>query len=297
MARTLEYLIESSCAGTTVDHYLRNLGYSKHVILQLKKNPGHILAGEKPVFTNYCLLPGETLRIRIPDDIPSQTIVPVPMALDIVYEDEDILVVNKAAGVPIHPSLGNFTNTLANGLAYYFSSRNIPFVYRATGRLDKDTSGLLVIAKHMLSACILSSMMAQRQIHREYLAVALGKVPMEGIIDAPIARAGDSIIQRKVDFHLGESARTHYRRISYHERLDVSLVSLRLETGRTHQIRVHMSYIGHPLPGDFLYCPDYSLINRQALHSHTLCFLHPITKKELHFEAPLPDDMKFVFQS
>ena len=151
----------------------------------------------------------------------------------------------------------------------------------------------MIVAKNMFSASILSSMAATRQIRREYLAIALGRTDEAGVIDAPIGRKEGSIIERTVDA-AGERAVTHYERILYRPDLDASLVKLRLETGRTHQIRVHMAYIGHPLPGDFLYCPDYSLINRQALHSHSLTFLHPVTKKELHFEAPLPDDMQFI---
>ena len=133
-------------------------------------------------------------------------------------------------------------------------------------------------------------MVAKREIHREYLALAAGLVPDSGVIEAPIARVDGSTIEREVNFETGEFARTHYRRLEYKN--GYSLVSLKLDTGRTHQIRVHMKYIDHPLPGDFLYNPDYSVIHRQALHSYRLTFTHPITGKELQFTAPLPDDMR-----
>ena len=151
---------------------------------------------------------------------------------------------------------------------------------------------LLIIARHLYSASLLSAMMARREIHREYLALATGIIPEDGTITAPIARKEGSTIERMVDFKHGEYACTHYRRISITNTDPVySLVALKLDTGRTHQIRVHMNYIGHPLPGDFLYNPDYSHISRQALHSHHLRFRHPITGEEMHFTAPVPEDM------
>jgi 23S rRNA pseudouridine1911/1915/1917 synthase len=144
----------------------------------------------------------------------------------------------------------------------------------------------------MYSASRLSTMVKNREIHRQYLAVAEGLVPDHGIIDAPIGRVDGSTIEREVNFETGDRAVTHYARLDYKNENGFSLVSLQLETGRTHQIRVHMNYIGHPLPGDFIYNPDYSIIKRQALHSSRLEFSHPVTGEPLHFTAPLPDDMK-----
>lgn len=294
MTRTLEYLIEETAADMTAEQYLKKIGCSRNVLSRLKAAPDGIQVDGTAVFASRRLSPGEHLTLHLPEDPPSEKLDPVFMDLDIVYEDEDLLVINKAAGVPVHPSQGNHGNTLANGLAWYFKEKGEPFVYRAVNRLDRDTTGLMIAAKNMFAASVLSSMAAARQIRREYLAIVLGKPEESGTIDAPIGRKAGSIIERTVDFSSGERAVTHYRRVLYRPDLDASLVRLRLETGRTHQIRVHMAYIGHPLPGDFLYCPDYSLIRRQALHSHQLTFLHPVTKKELHFEAPLPDDMRFI---
>ena len=218
---------------------------------------------------------------------------PQDIPLDIVYEDEDIIVINKAAGMPIHPSLNNYENSLANGLMWYYTQQGKPFIFRCTNRLDRDTSGLTVIAKHLISSSILSSMGARHEIKREYLAIVRGSVtPPSGTIDAPLARTGSSMIERKVDFEHGERAVTHYKVVE--EKNGHSLVSLILETGRTHQIRVHMQYLGFPLVGDYLYNPDMEYIHRQALHSWKLSFIHPITREPMEFTAELPDDMKKI---
>ncbi|MDO4175472.1 MAG: pseudouridine synthase, partial [Eubacteriales bacterium] len=170
-----------------------------------------------------------------------------------------------------------------------------PFTSRSVGRLDRDTSGLVLFARHELSACILAEQMRKREIHREYRAICTGILPESGVIDAPIARAYDSTIERIVNAEHGEQAITHYQRLAVKN--GFSLAAVHLETGRTHQIRVHMKHIGHPLPGDFLYNPDYCVIRRQALHSFRLSFQHPITRKAMEFTAPLPADMQAILQS
>ena len=205
----------------------------------------------------------------------------------------DNLVIDKQAGMPIHPSLNNYYNSLANALAWYFEQQKKPFIFRCVNRLDRDTSGLTIIAKHVVSAAILSSMNARREIHREYRAIVRGHLtPESGVITAPLGRKDSSIIERTVDFDHGEKAVTYYQFLE--EKNGHSLVSLRLGTGRTHQIRIHMKYIGFPLVGDYLYNPDMEYITRQALHSYRLTFLHPITGQKMDFTAPLPDDMKKI---
>lgn len=250
-------------------------------------------------YLNRSLSIGDELTIHIKEEQSSDKILPIEYPLDIRYEDEDLMVLNKPAGMPIHPSFHHYEHTLANALTYYFESRQIPFVFRCINRLDKDTSGLTIVAKHMLSANLLSKMVAAKTlqddttsaIHREYLAIVQGcPEPPFGTIDAPIARVNDSIIEREVNFRQGERAVTHYRVLR--EKNGYSLVSLILETGRTHQIRVHMKYIGYPLIGDSIYNPDMTVISRQALHSHKLSFPHPITKEMMTFTAPLPEDMR-----
>lgn len=291
----MTYLIQQQDIQKTVEQFLLSNGYSAALIRRLRHTEQSILKNGIPVYTTYRLDEGDSLAITLPEEHGSENIVPVPMDLDIRYEDRDLLVVNKAAGVPIHPSQGNHDNTLANGIAWYLGEKGEVATYRAINRLDRDTTGLLILARHALSACMLSEMVRTHAIRRCYLAAASGLVAPEGVIDAPIARACDSTIERCVDFERGDSARTHYRTLCYNRDTDCSLVELRLETGRTHQIRVHMKHIGHPLPGDFLYNPDYRLIGRQALHSWQLDFIHPIKKEPLHFEAPLPEDMRRLF--
>lgn len=288
--RTLQYRITESDTYSNIHELLKAHGYSSTVIRHLKETENGIQRNGVWARVYEPLCSGDTVTILLTEEVSSENIVSTPLPLDIVYEDEDLLVINKPAGMPIHPSQGNYDNTLANACAYYFQQKGEPFTYRCINRLDRDTTGLLILARHAYSASLLSSMVAKREIHREYLALATGLVPDSGVIEAPIARVDGSTIEREVNFETGEFARTHYRRLEYKN--GYSLVSLKLDTGRTHQIRVHMKYIGHPLPGDFLYNPDYSVIRRQALHSYRLTFTHPITGKELQFTAPLPDDMK-----
>lgn len=290
MKRIFRYQITKEDTPTTISVYLKSMGYSQPVIRHLKRTKEGILKNGIWARVNEPLLAQDTLIIRLIEEEGS-FIEPTEMPLDIIYEDEDIMVINKAANIAIHPSQGHYHSTLANGLAFYFKQQGESFVYRCMNRLDRDTTGLLIIAKHMLSAAILSSMIAKREIHRKYLAIAEGIVPECGTITAPIARVCNSTIERCVQEN-GEFARTHFKRIAYKN--GYSLVSLQLDTGRTHQIRVHMKYIGHPLPGDFLYNPDYSIMQRQALHSHCLEFTHPITGMPLTFTVPLPEDMQWV---
>ena len=290
MKRIFHYTVSSPDEGLKIYEFLKKQGYSKAVLTHIRKTSGGILLNDCAAFSSVRLKKDDLLTISLVDEKPSEQIVPMPVPIHIVYEDEDLMVLDKEANQPIHPSINNYDNTLANGLAWYFSQKKEPFVYRCINRLDRDTTGLLIVAKNMLSAAILSEMGKPREIHREYLAIVQGETPPEGTIEAPIARMEDSVIARCVDFVHGESAVTHFRRICFQNNL--SLVSLKLETGRTHQIRVHMKYIGHPLIGDFLYHPDFSLIRRQALHSHRLSFFHPITKEWLSFTSPLPEDMQ-----
>ena len=291
---TINYVINEQTKDKTIERYLLEQGYSQSLIRHLRNTENAITTGGVPVYTTHKLVSEEVLTITFPEEKNSEHIVPSQMPLHILFEDEHLMVIDKEAGVPIHPSQGNFDNTLANGLAYYFLKKKVPFTFRAINRLDRDTTGLLIIAKNPLSACILSDMVKKHEIQRRYLAIAHGKLPSEGIIDAPIARVTGSTIERCVDPVHGEWARTRYQCLSYDPVTDHSLVKLRLETGRTHQIRVHLKSIGHPLPGDFLYNPDYRYIKRQALHSFRLDFQHPITKASLSFQATIPADMQFI---
>ena len=243
MDRTINYQITEEADGLRIEQFLRHQGYSYQNITQLKKMPESILKNGVWEYMRSLLATGDILTVHIQENESSPNIPPVELPLSIIYEDEDILVVNKPAGMPIHPSLNNYENSLANGLMWYYTEQGKPFIFRCTNRLDRDTSGLTVIA-------------------------------------------------RKVDFKHGERAVTHYKVVK--EKNGHSLVSLILETGRTHQIRVHMQYLGFPLVGDYLYNPDMEYIHRQALHSWKLSFIHPITKEPMEFTAELPKDMKNI---
>ena len=296
MERIFEYQITAAEEGRKIGDFLREKGYSRHLLRQLKETEDGLLRNAQPTFTTVALKAGDRIRVRLLEKAEgSEAIMPAPLPFEIVYEDEDLLVVNKPADMPIHPSFQNHGNTLADALTWHYQQHGEDFVYRCINRLDRDTTGLLIVAKHLLSASILSDMVGKREIHREYLAIVKGIPPENGTISAPIGRKKGSAILREVDFETGEPAVTHFARLEI--RNGLSLVSLKLETGRTHQIRVHMGYIGCPLIGDYLYYPECSRISRQALHSHRLSFLHPITGKALSFTAPLPEDMEKAFWS
>ena len=295
MNRNIDYIIDEDSAGLRVEQFLRRKRYSGQNLSEIKRMPKSILVNGVHYYMRQELSKGDHLQVRICETQNSEKIPPTKLPLDIIYEDEDLLVLNKPAGMPIHPSLNNYTNSMANALAYYFQSEGKPFIFRCCNRLDRDTSGLTIVSKHLVSGSILSDMTKYREVHREYLAIARGSVtPSEGTIQAPLGRKEGTIIERTVDWEHGEDAVTHYKVVK--EANGHSLVSLRLETGRTHQIRIHMKYLGYPLIGDYLYNPDMEYMTRQALHSHHMEFTHPITGEHMSFTAPLPEDMARVMQ-
>lgn len=213
------------------------------------------------------------------------------LPLDIRYEDAWLLVVNKPAGQLVHPTTQESSGTLGNALLYHYAQQHEMHAYHPVHRLDRETSGLVLIAKQPQIQYKLSPK-GIKTFQREYLALIPGQLkPPAGVVDAPIARALPSIILRKVSPE-GKPARTHYATIKGNEQL--SLLHLRLETGRTHQIRVHMAHLGHPLLGDALYGGAQNLISRQALHAFRLSFSHPMTGEKLVITAPLPQDMSRI---
>ena len=295
MERTLEYIITNEFHNKTIEQFLKEQEFPHQAIVQLKKTPEGILRNGVWAYVNEKLCTGDLLCLHLVETVPESSIAPLYVPLNIVYEDEDLLVVDKPANMPIHPSMNHHEGTVANGLMYYFSEQGKEFTFRAINRLDRDTSGLTIVAKHLLSGGILSRQASTKEIQRTYLAICQGNIPESGTIDAPIARMADSTIERCVNYENGEHAVTHFTKIAYDEVKNLSLVELKLETGRTHQIRVHLKHLGYPIIGDFLYNPDYTYGKRQALHSASLTFTHPITKKEMHFASPLPEDLKCIF--
>lgn len=291
--RILTYSISEHDARLRIEQFLRRRGFSGQNLTDLRKIPGSVCVNQIPCILKTILQPGDLLTVTITTSVSSPNILPIFHPLDIIYEDEDLLVVNKPAGMPIHPSAKNHDNTLANALAWYYQQQEIPFVFHCSNRLDRDTSGLVLIARHSYSATRIAQMTKNREIHREYRAIVRGiPSPSEGTITAPLGRKAGSIIERTVDFELGESAITHYRVLE--TRNGHSLLALKLETGRTHQIRIHLKHLGYPLIGDYLYNSDMEYMKRQALHAFRLRFSHPVTGEEMEFIAPLPEDMKAI---
>ena len=232
---------------------------------------------------------GDKLIVDFNYNEDNSNIIPTKMNLDIVYEDEWFLVVNKPSGIAIHPSILHFDNSLSNGICFYFDKIGLKKKIRPVNRLDKDTSGLVIFAKCEYIQECLSLQMQEGIFKKEYLCLVSGTItPKSGTINLPIARKEGSIMERCID-EKGKQAITHYKVIK--EFKNYSLVECRLETGRTHQIRLHMASIGHPLLGDTLYGTTSSLISRQALHSYKIEFIHPITKKEIELIAKLPQDI------
>lgn len=293
MDRIFNYTISAADNGMVILDFLRKQGFSRHILTGMKADKGALSINGQKAGGRTILSTGDHFRVRLRETVSTDGIIPTPMNIPVLYEDEDILVVNKPADMPVHPSIGNYTNTLANGIAAYLEAKGEPCPFRCINRLDRDTSGALILAKNALSAAVLSVQMRSRQIHRTYLAVVEGVTPERGTISAPIARVDDSVIERHVDFDKGESAVTHYLRLEVQN--EHSLLEIHLETGRTHQIRVHMNYIGHPLPADYLYHPVYDTFKRQPLHSLQLRFQHPITKKSMCLIAPVPEDISNAF--
>ena len=287
MIRKLEYAVPPEFAGRTVLSFLRANGYSARVITGLKQNPHGIMLRNKKVTVQKTLKAGDTLVIYIRDKA-GENVVPRDIPLDIPFEDRDVAVVNKPAGMATHPSQDNYDTSLANALAFHFQSRGEDVTVRSVNRLDKNTSGLVLIAKNQLAAAKLSAELKNGGVHKEYLALVEGVPDDCGTVDAPIARAPGSTIERMVS-ESGERAVTHYKLLLAG---GFSLLRLTLETGRTHQIRVHMSHIGHPVAGDFLYGTEFSGgMLRHALHASRLSFTHPVTGETVDLFAPLPDDM------
>ena len=293
MKRIFSYTITAQDSDQRIYDFLCHHGYSRHIRTWLKQHPGSVRLNDKEALFYFPLKTGDLLEITLEEEQPSENIIPVCLPLHIIYEDEDLMVIDKPADMPVHPSIGNYENTLANAVAWYFQQQNIPFVFRCINRLDRDTTGLLILAKNMLSGAILSDQMKKREIHRIYLAITEGKTDPAGTINRPIGRADHSLILRQVDPDKGDPA--FYPATLSVPQDGLSLVQLQLETGRTHQIRVHMTSIGHPLIGDTLYNPETALLARQALHSYRLAFTHPVTGVPLEFTSSLPADMAEFF--
>lgn len=295
MKRIFEYTVDENYNGVTIKEFLKQYyNMSTNLITALKRNYDGICVDGEHKRVTHKLTKGEKLVITM-YDTASENIVPANIPIDILYEDEDIAVVNKQPKLPTHPSMGNFYNTLANAMMYHWQSVGEEHVFRAVNRLDKDTSGVMIIAKNMYSHAQLCEQLIQGNLKRKYIAVVCGNVENDGCVDAPIGRENESVIKRCVTPD-GQNAVTHYKILK--KCGEYTLLELKLETGRTHQIRVHMSYIGYPIAGDWLYgTENHDVIERYALHSYCAEFYHPVTKEKMYFKKNIPDDMKTLTEN
>ena len=290
MGRWLTLLIGEELEGRRVDSLLRrSFQASGTVIKAAKRLPDGILLDGERVFTNALVRRGQTLSLRV--DTPEAVLLPPSEGpLSILYEDEDLLVLNKAAGLPVHPGPGHPVNTVGNFLSNYYKKKGEIAAFHPVNRLDRGTSGLMAVAKHPYAQERLKQALHTGEFQRTYLAVCQGvPQPRAGVVEAPIGREEGALLRRIVRPD-GKPARTSYQVVQ--EVGGRSLIRLELQTGRTHQIRVHMAYLGHPLTGDFLYGQEEGEIERPALHSAQIRLIHPITGKEISLSAPLPQDMK-----
>lgn len=291
MKREIEFVVPARLDGCVLRDVLRReLGFSAKQLTRMKQHEGAICCNSVPVYVIHRVHTGDRLHLILEEDMASETIVPKQGKLDIRFENQDVLILEKPAGLAVHPAPGDRENTLGNFVVWHYQSQGESIVYRPVNRLDRGTSGLMVIAKNAHSHAALAQQLHSETFVREYLAVVEGSLTdAEGIVSAPIARVEGSVLRREVSSH-GAKAVTHY-----HVEKTVngrSLVRLRLETGRTHQIRVHMSYLGCPLVGDFLYGKESNEISRCALHSARLILQLPFSNECVELESPLPSDMR-----
>ena len=291
MERYLSYT--SMYGGETVESILRGkLRLSSGLTRRLKRVEHAILRNGKSCYSNERVEKGDRITVNIlAGEERLRQIEPMDGALTVIYEDEDLLVLDKPAGLLVHSAPGKRESvTLANLLAGYLGSA---YPFHAVNRLDKGTSGLMTVAKSGYVHERLSEILHTEAYERTYLAICVGQVEPSGRIDAPIGRSKDSVIRREVTEE-GAASSTLFYTVAYTG--TYSLVRLRPLTGRTHQLRVHMSYMGYPLVGDFLYGEESTVICRPALHSAYLSFVHPVTGEYLSFSSPLPSDMEILLQ-
>jgi len=286
----LKYVVENEKVVKKILYDRLNL--SKRLVTRLK-NGNRILKNGNKVFVNEAVVKSDVVEVDIDFEEECENIVPTKMDLVIIYEDEAYIILNKPAKIETHPTCANYTNTLANGLMYYFKQNGIKKKIRPVNRLDKETSGLIVFAKNEYVQEQLVKQMKDNVMNKEYIAIVEGIVEKnEGEINAPIKRKSDSILERCVSED-GDNAITEYEVINRLNKMTV--VKCKLKTGRTHQIRVHMAYIGHSIVSDFLYGTRSEFIDRQALHSYKLEFVHPLNGKNVVYEIPLPKDMRVLY--
>ncbi len=289
----MDIKINRELSGKTVLWVLKcRVRISSKALSSLKAKENGITVNGRHVTVRYILSEGDLLHLGTEDTAqPSEHIIPRCLPLDIIFEDDDIILLNKPSDMPTHPSHGHLDDTLANALAYRAEQAGEAFVFRPTTRLDRDTSGIVLAAKTRLASGKLFSELSAGGFEKTYLCITVGvPEPTVGHIDAPIRR-GDTGILMRVVADDGDASVTDYRVLASSRDGSMAFVAVTPRTGRTHQIRVHMKHIGTPLLGDFLYGEESPLLGRHALHAARLAFTHPLSGRRLRISAPLPDDM------
>ncbi|AUJ61729.1 RluA family pseudouridine synthase [Bacillus velezensis] len=288
--RGLELLITEKHAGQWLFSVLKSEFQASKPVITEWMNQKSIQVNRTSPKNNIILKTGDRLFIDLQEKTGS-SVIPEYGEPDILFEDRHMLIANKPAGMPTHPNEEGQTGTLSNLIAYHFQINGEQAKVRHVHRLDRDTSGAVVFAKHRLAHAILDRQLETKTLKRTYIAAAEGKVtPKKGTVDSPIGRDRSHSVRRRVSPG-GQAAVTHYKVKGYHPGAQLTLAELELETGRTHQIRVHMASIGHPLAGDDLYGGSRALFHRQALHAKKVSVFHPISGEEIVAEAPMPADL------
>lgn len=296
----MTYQISKENSDKTVKQFIKlNIRLSSNMLTKLKRLSDGILLNGKRVTVRAILKEGDLLTLNTEhEERTSDNIIPTDVPLDIIYEDEYYIALNKNAGTPTHPSHDHYSDTLANGISRLYQDRGIPFVFRAVNRLDKDTSGIVIFAKTAISAAAFSQLQQKQQIQKKYIAIVKGQLTGEGSIKGFIRRKDNSIMLREFSQTKTNDdamfSHTDYSVISTSDQY--SLVDLTLHTGRTHQIRVHLSNIGHPVLGDGLYGDDQDH-PRHYLHAYSMVFTHPFTEKQIFLKAEIPRDFKIIINS
>lgn len=289
----LDWLVSVQEEGMLLRDFIGTKGISRAALTDIKFQGGYIFVNGREETVRKKLMVNDSVKVVFPLEKRSEEMLPEEMKLNIVYEDANVMVVNKPPNVASIPSREHPTGTLANGILHYYDTNSISSTVHIVTRLDKDTSGLMLIAKNRFVHHLFSKQQQKKAVKRIYYALVHGEIEESGTINAPIGRKDGSIIERIVRED-GQRAITHFEKIKFiHSN---SLVRIELETGRTHQIRVHFAFKGHSLLGDSLYGGSTELITRQALHSTELTFYHPILEKELSFQIPLPNDIVNVIE-
>ncbi|MBR3134709.1 MAG: RluA family pseudouridine synthase [Clostridia bacterium] len=291
----LKYTVVTTDDFYSVKNVLRNHFHVSTRLLNKLNKLGMIFLNEAKCNINSPIQAGDIVSFSLNYDEDNSNIIPTKMDLDIVFEDNSLIVINKPPFMAIHPTSYHFDDTLSNGVRYYYDKIGLKKKIRPVNRLDRNTSGLVVFAKNEFIQELLIKQMKKGMFKKKYLGIVEGVLEnKEDSINAPISRKENSIIERKID-DKGFPSMTHYKVLQ--EFSNYSLVEFCLETGRTHQIRVHTQFIGHPLLGDSLYGKESVLINRQALHSYYICFNHPLSGVLLKLKSKLPKDMQKLVSS